>query len=365
MFGNPSAREVLIVFLVLSAFSPAAVLARTWVVAQDGSGDFEFISQACQAAASGDSVVVHPGLYEEQSPLIIIRYKALSILGTTPLPDDTVLRVRFLFDSCNGTLVQDLSFIGAVRAIGIMGGPATIRRCAIRDCVSDNGDPAVTTMLEGPYVVEDCVFEGNQNPGSPETRNGGAVAGIHMTVRNCLFVDNHADGHGGACYLESSSVESCVFFRNSARTAAAVEIEHEGWVTHCTMLANRVTDTVTPGGAIRCGGTADHLIVAGTIGGTGAECWDGGDYHCCDFWDNEDGAGIGSFCGIHDWLGDFSADPRFCDPVTGDVGLMEGSPCLPGIHWGVDCGLIGARGLGCGIVQIQETSWGVLKALYR
>jgi hypothetical protein len=64
--------------------------------------------------------------------------------------------------------------------------------------------------------------------------------------------------------------------------------------------------------------------------------------------------------------GDVVADPLFCDPENGDFTLSSQSPCLPGNHPdGVDCGLIGAFGQGCGPVSIEKLSWGRIKGMYR
>jgi hypothetical protein len=347
--------------------------ARTWVVAQDGSGDFALVSQACQTAASGDSILIGPGTYEENPALITLESKPLAFLGTGLQPDNTWLKLSFWFVTCDDVLLQNLRLGKAGGAAMFYGrGSAVVRRCTFRACVSspDGWGPPVSCGGGANLLIENCVFEGNQNTSTVAPQNGGAVYGLYVTIRNSIFVDNVVDGHGGAVYLGEglggSSIENCVFFRNTAKTGAAIEIYGHNLVSNCTLVANRVTDPA--GGAIRVWeqyGEITHLIVAGTVGGSGADCWDGGEYQCCDFWDNEYGSGTGTFCGIGDSLGDFSQDPLLCDPSVGDVGLREGSPCLPGIHGGVECGLIGAQGVGCGIVPIRETTWGMLKALYR
>ena len=54
------------------------------------------------------------------------------------------------------------------------------------------------------------------------------------------------------------------------------------------------------------------------------------------------------------------------DPEGGDYTLNASSPCLPGNHPdGVDCGLIGALGEGCGAVPVKEKTWGRIRAGYR
>lgn len=358
---------------VLALLSTAEVNARTWNVALDGSGDFAVVSQACQAAASGDSIRIAPGVYDENPTPIQVQNKGLTILGTGQRPDDTWLRLRFGFVTCDGVLLQNLRLGKAGGAAVFYGrGEATVRRCTFRACISspDGWGPPVRCVQGAHLLIEDCVFEGNQNVDPLEPQDGGAVSGLYVTIRNSLFVDNVADGHGGALYLGEglggSSIENCVFFRNTARTGAAFEIYGQSMVSNCTLVANRVTDPT--GGAIcvweQVSGEITHTIVAGTIGGYGAACPYGSSFRCCDFWDNDGGDGYG-WCGISEFEGDFSADPLLCDPETGDVGLVPGSPCLPGNHGGVECGLIGARGLGCGIVPVRETTWGMLKALYR
>jgi hypothetical protein len=83
---------------------------------------------------------------------------------------------------------------------------------------------------------------------------------------------------------------------------------------------------------------------------------------CCDLHGNTEGDDL---CG-EDLGGNFSADPLFCGAEEGDYSLDGYSPCLPGNHPdGVDCGLIGALGQGCGATPVEETSWGRVKALYR
>lgn len=65
--------------------------------------------------------------------------------------------------------------------------------------------------------------------------------------------------------------------------------------------------------------------------------------------------------------GNINVDPQFCGmPGSGNYSLQSDSPCAPGNHPnGVDCGQIGALGVGCGTVKTQPTSWGAIKAMYR
>jgi hypothetical protein len=64
---------------------------------------------------------------------------------------------------------------------------------------------------------------------------------------------------------------------------------------------------------------------------------------CVDSYSNQGGNDL---CG-DDLGGRFQEDPLFCDHDNYE--LSEGSPCLPGHeHGGIDCGLVGGCGEGCG-----------------
>jgi hypothetical protein len=80
---------------------------------------------------------------------------------------------------------------------------------------------------------------------------------------------------------------------------------------------------------------------------------------CNDYWMNEAGD-------FQDWTpspSDIFADPFFCDPEQLDFTLREDSPCAAGSTPG--CGQIGAKGVGCAAISVEETSWTRIKALYR
>jgi len=86
-----------------------------------------------------------------------------------------------------------------------------------------------------------------------------------------------------------------------------------------------------------------NIIIAFNTGNAFSQGWNSQvTLRCSDTYgnghDNMDGTDLG---------GNFFADPIFCNH---DNYTLDGqSPCLPGWdHGGIDCGLIGARGQGCG-----------------
>ena len=54
---------VLGALLVLGAVQPSE--ARTWRVEKDGTGDYSILYEAVDAAASGDTILIGPGRFED------------------------------------------------------------------------------------------------------------------------------------------------------------------------------------------------------------------------------------------------------------------------------------------------------------
>jgi hypothetical protein len=62
----------------------------------------------------------------------------------------------------------------------------------------------------------------------------------------------------------------------------------------------------------------------------------------------------------------FTLDPQFCGlPGSGNYFLKSTSPCLPENNPFGSPVLTGPLGAGCGVVAVQPTTWGAVKALYR
>jgi hypothetical protein len=203
---------------------------------------------------------------------------------------------------------------------------------------------------------------------------GGAIwsSGSEITtyIQGCVFVENTSLGYGGAIWgNEALEIRECLFLGNKARHGAGVYLGSSPIVVNCTFFKNEVIDG--PGACIEAWSdywqptNPRQCIIAKTINGWGVECNYVKSFECCDFWMNERGDTMGMWCDISQDLGNFSADPLFCDEDGGDFGLVEGSPCLPGQHGPVQCGLVGARGAGCTGTATKGVTWGQLRALFR
>jgi len=117
--------------------------------------------------------------------------------------------------------------------------------------------------------------------------------------------------------------------------------------------------------AIHCAATCESVRLENCIlaAGRGAPvyCYSPVHLTCCDVWGNEGGDWVGCIADQYGLEGNLCADPLFCDPVSGDFHLQEGSPCAPG----GDCDQIGAWPVGCAPTGARPTTWGEIKAMFR
>jgi C1A family cysteine protease len=155
---------------------------------------------------------------------------------------------------------------------------------------------------------------------SPATGGGVHVFSSSPVITDCIIADNSAAAGGGISAVNSSpAVSGCTIYGN-------------------TGLGGIYYDATS-------GGTVANCIIAGTISGGGIYCTMSANpaLSCSDVYGN---AGGDALCGT-DAGGNFSADPRVCNPAGGDYHLHPTSPCVRQ----ESCGLVGALGIGCGLQE--------------
>ncbi|MEW6742565.1 MAG: hypothetical protein AB1486_07385 [Planctomycetota bacterium] len=103
-------KSLLLLAVILLALARSAMPA-TWIVAQDGSGDFIELQDAVDAAAPGDLILVKPGVYQG-----VYIQKPLSIVGSGP--DRTVVAELFGDVILGGSLPGGDLLLGSLRAEG-------------------------------------------------------------------------------------------------------------------------------------------------------------------------------------------------------------------------------------------------------
>ncbi len=319
--------------------------AVTYVVHPDGSGDLPTIQDAILAAATSDTVALGDGRFAGPGNVDLSYLgKAIVVRSISGDPGTCILDgeggsrlVSFDLGEGSGSVLEGVTLTGG----RVSGGCPTGCGGAVR-CISASP------------TLRNVDFVGNEAGG---TADGGALyctGGAAPVVESCRFIDNRAGDDGGALHSWDSAptVVGSVFFANladggvggglGASAGSAVVVDR------CTFVDNRAGDS---GSAIGTDTDATATISASivafngagdAVGGTGASL------SCSDVFGNTDGDWTGSIWDQIGVDGNFSADPLFCEPGLVDVGLLAGSPCLPGQHPdGADCGVIGALGEGC------------------
>jgi predicted outer membrane repeat protein len=351
----------LVLFCMVLVAQPAA--AKTWYVDPGGSGDALTIGAGLASAVAGDTVSVASGEYFEHG--LVMK---------------------------SGVVLHSQTYNPYVCTIDAEG----LGRAILCDGVAD------TTVVFG------FTIRGGHAAGTGDDGSGGAVACLNSSspvISTCNFYDNTADEYGGAIYCSGGSSAYIGFSLFSGNTAGggggglACLGASQPYLFLCTFFANA---TPGDGGGIYCTGgssldmnnctflrnsAAGHgggiysdggsqpglgaCLVAFSLDGEGVYAGDAGSaawLGCTDIYGNADGDWIGHIADQLGTLGNFGADPLFCDTLSQDVWLEECSPCRPGYHPdGYTCGTtIGSKmGYGCGCGEpTVPTTWGTLKALY-
>jgi hypothetical protein len=328
------------------------------------------------------------------------------------------------FTIFNGTtFVPDTLGAGAL----LIGSSPTIRSCRFLENSMQRGMGAGLALLNSSPRVEFCVFESNHGfrdpgggiyaagpfsdpyvsscvfAGNSAAWGGGlySKSAADPVVEGCVFQDNVAGGWsgGGLMVFESSSaiVRDCIFRWNTAESGGGgvVLSECNGTLERCVIVGNEsigdrgggisvgrdcsptIRDcTIAYNSAPSGGGlavtnrplTVTNSVIWANVSPLGHSVYSGFGgsvlFECCDI-DTSNGW-VGGNVDVIIGLGTFSADPLFCGALNGDFTLSIQSTCLPGNHpHGVDCGLVGALGQGCGPVSVEPESWAGIKSRYR
>jgi hypothetical protein len=249
---------------------PSFVLATTWRVEPDGSGDAPTIQGAIDLAVGGDTILLAPGVFTG------VGNKNVSFGGKDVLVTSEAGAAATTID-CEDSGRAFIFFQSETSA-------ATIAELTIRN--GSPGDPggAIYCVSASPTVTG-CVFEDNHGVGG-NTGGGGAIfctAG-DITIHDCEFRENSVlgqDGVGGAVAIAfaSATITECSFEDNrTPQTSGSVGGAVSTWfaetisVSDCTFLRNT---TGAGGGGI------------GVLGGTFAQVVD------CEFEENESSDGGG------------------------------------------------------------------------
>ena len=175
-------------------------LAATWYVEKDGSGDFDDIQPAVDAAAGGDTIRIGPGHYDQARSVLIPNWPSetdvfvfvdkeqLTFIGSGR--DEVIIGPEEYYQTnfgpkCFATAglsqrwrIENLTLQNAWDGV-YEGGGLSAENCRIVGCWS----AGIYTWAPLGAEVDDCVFEDNDNGGvsvfSPAS---------HVRIRNSEFV---------------------------------------------------------------------------------------------------------------------------------------------------------------------------------
>jgi hypothetical protein len=275
--------KLTIVLLSVTCMGVAA--ADTIYVCVGGSGDYQNIQDAINAASVGDEIVVGPGTYCEHIDFLDKAVTVRSLCG----PHLTIIDG----EDVGGSVVRCAGGQGAeTKLIGFTitrGGPSA----------PPNGGGGMYTEGSSPMVIN-CIFTDNR------VSNGGAMSNYHdanPTLVNGVFWGNQAT------------------FGISNKGGAMMNYDSSPTLVNCTLAYNVAEEGYDPfGGGIASVGSSNPMVVNCILwGNTAARDPQFSGPATVTYSDVEGG-----------WPGEgnIDADPLFADAASGDFHLLSGSPCI-------------------------------------
>jgi hypothetical protein len=354
----------------------------------DGSGDYPTIEAAIDSAKVGDLILVGPGRYTWDNQgtgdalhgLIHVQrdytdFEVRSIAGPEATILDSQLHGKVMSVTGGsfgepgnldyaGITIDGFTFTnGRANAAepnpdeGWSGGglnlhltDTVVRNCIFTENEANDGG-GLWCGGQGDALIENCLFENNRG------KLGGGIMLINsdprITVRDCTIRGNHSTFAGGGIFAinVTATLENLLIVGNDS-TDKGGGISVSGLHPDCQVIRCTVADNKAAlGSAIRLTGNTILRIESSLLAfNTGSAAFSaavqsGVEIGCTLIFGHDMGNQLPVI--NTDLGGNLETDPLFCDRVGY---LLEGnSPCTPGHHpGGNDCGLIGARGDGCG-----------------
>ena len=219
------------------------------------------IQMAIDAAASGDEILVAPGVYRIARFVDIPPHKTLTLRSTQ-----------------SRAAIIDAQRLSS--AMGIAGTNSLVEGFTIRNGVSDTygGGISLATVC----TVRDCLVVSNQSWGA-----GGIIIYYPALVENCTIESNLATYWGGGVVFYNHStgvVNRCIIRGNiSSNYAGGVAFQYEGIVSNSWIVDNRALVENGGGVSMEQGGTLVNSVVAGNFAqrdGGGVYTFQGTMMHC-------------------------------------------------------------------------------------
>ena len=231
-------RTYLVVVLAMWASLPSTrAMAHTWFVERDGSGDYTVVQEAVDVAASGDTIRIGTGRFDEKhyvtspgwsdSIYVSVRQYELTIIGSGP---ETIIGQSNPWESNQGQpkgiatgdlwgntiiRIENLRIENARTGVYASHSSAIQETVEIRNCLFCSNGYSLSLIGNGGAVhIYDCVFEYLADDGTH-------IVGSNQNeieIRRCEFLMTH-DVYGqtglGLMSVQGTTVEDCHFYQGA------------------------------------------------------------------------------------------------------------------------------------------------------
>ena len=231
-----------------------------FIVARDGSGTHATVQSAINAASSGDSILIRPGVYNEHVEIPASK-GGITLIGSTGRPDDVVI-VDFRCASCSNSQGGQWGTARSATAI-FYGADLYVRDLSIVNSYNEaayGSSQAVALSASGDrQIYENVRIIGNQD--TLLTWSAGNDVVTRQYFRDC-YVEGDVDfifGRGSTVFDRCTihSLDRGSNNNNGFITAASTELSnHYGiLIYHCTITSDAAAGTVYLGRPWPAGGS--------------------------------------------------------------------------------------------------------------
>ncbi|MHC4639034.1 MAG: choice-of-anchor Q domain-containing protein [Planctomycetota bacterium] len=210
-------RVAFLVLLVLALSCSAEVI----IVDDDSPADFNNIQAAIDDANDGDTIIVQPGLYDED---INFLGKNITLTSTNPADHNVIAATSIGSDDGNEAIVTfrgtedanctltGFNINGFIKGRDVHSNPhthATISHCVLQ---GNYGGPAIR---ECDGTISTCLIADNINQGKIVTVVYAAISYCHGLIKNCTIANNYCSSvikvgwEGG-----QTTIENCIIYGN-------------------------------------------------------------------------------------------------------------------------------------------------------